>query len=563
MAALISSVMSTKDKVPFFVARCEEMGIGILPPDVNLSDHEFTGRARATSASAWMPSRASATRRWRRSSGRARSRPARSLRCGTSASAWTTAPSTRRRSRRSSSAARSVPPAPPARGCSRCSSRLRGPARRPSRTRRSARARSSTSEAQAGRRRRGSPAPRASAQARRAGLARPGPPTDPRRGVRAGELLAVEKEAIGLFVSAHPLKPVREALRARVDCTLAALAERRDKEWVTVGGIVTEAKRIRTRNGDPMMFATLDDLEGSVEMLVFGKALAEHEAALAVDQVVLVRGPRGPQGSRQDLHGRAVGRDVRAQRGGDRPARAQRRRAARERRRAPARACASTPTQLPASAIDELKQLIGDFPGPAEVCSRWTPLPALRRLRLGEAYRVQPTPAVRGRSWRRALGPASSCSTHATLRPGCLRRDAACAVSARCSARRAARTAAPACAALASSTSPRVGARRGSRPGSQGRRADSRRVRRRGRSCSHARPARPAPTLAWRSRRSQGGACESLRCSEPIRSRPTFAVDLAQQLIHTRGACGCHSRRRTGGRSRGTPPAAPAAGGVE
>src|SRR5207245_922626 len=51
MAALISSVMSTKDKVPFFVARCEEMGIEILPPDVNLSDHEFTvthdGRERA------------------------------------------------------------------------------------------------------------------------------------------------------------------------------------------------------------------------------------------------------------------------------------------------------------------------------------------------------------------------------------------------------------------------------------------------------------------------------------------------------------------------------------
>src|SRR5207302_4485033 len=42
MAALISSVMSTKDKVPFFVARCDEMGIEILPPDVNLSDHEFT-----------------------------------------------------------------------------------------------------------------------------------------------------------------------------------------------------------------------------------------------------------------------------------------------------------------------------------------------------------------------------------------------------------------------------------------------------------------------------------------------------------------------------------------
>ena len=41
MAALISSVMDTKDKVPFFVAQAEQMGISILPPDVNLSDHEF------------------------------------------------------------------------------------------------------------------------------------------------------------------------------------------------------------------------------------------------------------------------------------------------------------------------------------------------------------------------------------------------------------------------------------------------------------------------------------------------------------------------------------------
>ena len=50
------------------------------------------------------------------------------------------------------------------------------------------------------------------------------------------ELLAAEKEAIGLFVSAHPLKPLRDALRALVDCPIAALADRRDKDWVTVGG---------------------------------------------------------------------------------------------------------------------------------------------------------------------------------------------------------------------------------------------------------------------------------------------------------------------------------------
>ena len=84
-----------------------------------------------------------------------------------------------------------------------------------------------------------------------------------------------------------------EILRHRVDqleLRLAELERKHDKDWVTVGGIITETKRIRTRNGDHMMFATLDDLEGTVELLVFGKALAEHEQALHCDQVVLVRG---------------------------------------------------------------------------------------------------------------------------------------------------------------------------------------------------------------------------------------------------------------------------------
>ncbi len=66
--------------------------------------------------------------------------------------------------------------------------------------------------------------------------------------------------------------------------------ERKDKDWVNAGGIITAAKKIRTRSGDHMMFATLDDLEGSVEILVFGKALAEYEGALGVDSVVIVRG---------------------------------------------------------------------------------------------------------------------------------------------------------------------------------------------------------------------------------------------------------------------------------
>src|SRR5262249_37439 len=199
------------------------------------------------------------------------------------------------------------------------------------------------------------------------GLARPTHPPIPAGEFEQEELLAVEKEAIGLFISAHPLKPLREALRARVDCPLSSLAERRDKDLVTVGGIIIEAKRIRTRNGDPMMFATLDDLGGTVEMLVFGKALAEHEAALTVDEVVLVRGRVDhKEAAKTCLIVQAVERFSPSQE-------------EIERARAPAEDGPSAAdalaapvhlrvdaARLPHSAIDDLKQAIEDFPGPAE-----------------------------------------------------------------------------------------------------------------------------------------------------------------------------------------------------
>ena len=75
-----------------------------------------------------------------------------------------------------------------------------------------------------------------------------------------------------------------------MECSLRDLRDRKDGEWVTVGGMVTECKRIRTRKGDPMMFATLDDLEGTVEMLVFNSAYAANADKVDTDEVVIVRG---------------------------------------------------------------------------------------------------------------------------------------------------------------------------------------------------------------------------------------------------------------------------------
>ena len=54
--------------------------------------------------------------------------------------------------------------------------------------------------------------------------------------------------------------------------------------------MITASKKIRARSGSMLMFATVDDLEGSVELMVFEKTLAAAEAALQVDSIVLVKG---------------------------------------------------------------------------------------------------------------------------------------------------------------------------------------------------------------------------------------------------------------------------------
>jgi DNA polymerase-3 subunit alpha len=420
MAALISSVMSTKDKVPFFVARCEEMGIEILPPDVNLSDHEFTvgvpGAAGARGEAEGLIGNirfgldavkgvgyqaVEAIKRAREEGGpftslwdfceRVDNRTVNKkaiealIKCGALGS---------------TGASR--------RGMLAVLEQAQGAGQKIQQDALIGQGSIFDLEEDA-------PGAQASASARGAapgaGLARPIHPPIPVEEFEQAELLAAEKEAIGLFVSAHPLKPLREALRARIDCPVSALADRRDKDWVTVGGIITEAKRIRTRNGDHMMFATLDDLGGAVEMLVFGKALAEHEAALAVDQVVIVKGRVDHKEAGktclvvQSVEGfspsaEEIERARTQARSAEQTARALAR---------PVRLRFSA-GDLTRSAIEELRQAIEDFPGAAEVWIEMETSAGLRRLRLGKEFRVQHTPSLRA-ELEHALAPLASAAT--------------------------------------------------------------------------------------------------------------------------------------------------------
>ena len=221
------------------------------------------------------------------------------------------------------------------------------------------------------------------------------------------ELLAAEKESIGLFISAHPLKEVRAALRARVDCPLADLADKRDGDWVLVGGMITEAKKIRTKKGDPMMFATLDDLEGSVELLVFGNALPADAEVLAADSIVLVRG-------RVDHKDRDKTCIVAQQIEPFRPTAEEVTEAEEQEAKRPVAPSALRlrldATALAASVLGELKDVLAGFPGECEVVIELTTSIGDRRLKLGTGLPRDPQrePA---RGARRACSDTRSSPT--------------------------------------------------------------------------------------------------------------------------------------------------------
>jgi DNA polymerase III subunit alpha len=378
MAAVISSVMSTKDKVPFFVNRCEAMGIDVLPPDVNASHHGFVvsgnsirfgldavknvGHAAVEAIIAAREQDGEFRSIWdfcERVDARAVNR--RATECLVKCGALDSTGATRK-------------------GMLEVLGQ----------------AQASGQQAQEDSRRgQGSIFDLGDAIASAPGAPEhrpvPGEEFDQR------ELLRLEKETLGTFLSAHPLAEVREALESRVDCRLAAVADKQDGAWVTVGGIVTEAKRVRTRSGAYVMFAGLDDLEGRIE-LFFRDAGADAANAVEVDRVVVVRG-------RVDHKGRGemslvVHEAERFEPSEDELADA----------RARARASAEPfvlridATAFAPGLIEELKTVFESFPGQSEVLVEMRTRDGTRRLRFGERYRIAASAALRA-ELDQLLGP--------------------------------------------------------------------------------------------------------------------------------------------------------------
>jgi DNA polymerase-3 subunit alpha len=102
--------------------------------------------------------------------------------------------------------------------------------------------------------------------------------------------LAFEKEMLGLYVSDHPLMGAEASLRRRTECTIAELEGVEESAVRTIGGLVTGLQRKWTKKGDLMAVFVLEDLQSSVEIMVFPKTMQLYGHLLEDDAVVIVKG---------------------------------------------------------------------------------------------------------------------------------------------------------------------------------------------------------------------------------------------------------------------------------
>ena len=280
MAALISSVMNTKDRVPFYVNACHELGIEVLPPDVNESQIDFAvvgGKIRfGLNAVKGVGELACRTIIRAREEG------------GPFESIWDFTervdPSVVNKRALESLVKCGALPGSRHGDARRCSSR-RSPTGRSSRpTGWPGRARSSTASSTR-------PRPR---------LERHHPPV-PAEEFEKPDLLRLEKETLGLYVSEHPLSALRAELRAKTDATIAELERRRDGESV-IGRAESSARSgsSTTKRGEQMVFLRLDDVTGGDRLRRLQLDLRRRARAVLARPDRDRQGPGRPQGGRDE-----------------------------------------------------------------------------------------------------------------------------------------------------------------------------------------------------------------------------------------------------------------------
>ena len=104
------------------------------------------------------------------------------------------------------------------------------------------------------------------------------------------EILASEKEILGFYITGHPLTRYKQDLERYANTDTDNVAGFDGNGEVRIGGVVSAIKEINTRKGDRMARITLEDLKGSIEIVVFPEVYKESSSALKGDEPILVTG---------------------------------------------------------------------------------------------------------------------------------------------------------------------------------------------------------------------------------------------------------------------------------
>ncbi len=357
MAALISSVMDTKDKVPFYVAECESMGLEVLPPDVNSSQRDFAvveGKIRF-GLSAVKNVGENAVRaiiEARETDGRF-------------VSIWDVA----ERVDAQHVSSRVLESLIRAGALDSTGDPRRGMLLVLDQAVQSGR------KAQADRHAGQTNLFEGLADASVGGGGGSHPPV-PAGEFEKKELLAGERETLGLFVSSHPLSDITDQLRRKVDVPIRELENRKEGETVTIGGLVSSVRQTMTKKGDPMAFVQLEDTTGVVEVVVFSKAFTAARPLLEQDRIVIVKGRVDQRGGGEtklvafevmEFDAVAVIGIVRIE---------------------------VDARNAPADAIERLRRICEEYHGDHPVVVDLQTSSGNRRLRLGPGFRVRPDQAL-------------------------------------------------------------------------------------------------------------------------------------------------------------------------
>jgi DNA polymerase III subunit alpha len=104
------------------------------------------------------------------------------------------------------------------------------------------------------------------------------------------EMLNWERELIGLYITDHPLNEHQATLAQIVSYFSGQLSEAAHEEKVRVAGLITVVRPYTTKTGKPMGFVTIEDIQGTIELVMFPKTWTRFSDKMTVGQIVIVKG---------------------------------------------------------------------------------------------------------------------------------------------------------------------------------------------------------------------------------------------------------------------------------